>query len=349
MKIILFGGSFDPIHIGHLKIAEKAIESINADKLIFIPTFLSPHKDKTDATSIDRYNMINLILENNNKFDISDYEINKSEMSFSFQTIKHFKEIYPNDELYLLIGNDQLENFHNWKENKYILENIKIICAHKKDDAKYIINTKNIIFINNDLCDISSTKIKEKNCINNLDSKIISYINENGIYYNYRVLPFMNEQRFLHSLRVAQMAKKLANNHCINEKQAWVAGLYHDISKESKELISIARENNIIIPTKEKLLHGIIGSIFIKKYYNFNDQLILNAIARHTKPYDYGFGEISDLDMLIYCCDKLEPMRNDEDINNIDYYRKLIKEDLKKTFLDVYEQCESKYKEGKKC
>ena len=115
MKILLFGGSFDPIHIGHIEAAKKAIEKLNIDKVIFIPTNQTPLKSNNlVASNKDRYNMILRSIKDNKKLDVSDYEIKKYDVSYTYNTVKHFKQIYKGDDLYFLIGTDRVKDLEKW-------------------------------------------------------------------------------------------------------------------------------------------------------------------------------------------------------------------------------------------
>lgn len=112
MKIILFGGSFDPIHLAHINIAKKALKCLNADKVIFILNNKS--KDKFVTTNIsNREDMLNIAIKDIKEFSYSNFETTNTDISYTIDTVKEFKKIYQNDELFLLIGSDQYDNFHN--------------------------------------------------------------------------------------------------------------------------------------------------------------------------------------------------------------------------------------------
>ena len=111
MKIGLFGGSFNPIHKGHIKIAKLALENLNLDKIIFIPCQKNPFKKKMDY--IDgkmRLEMIELVLEKN--MEVSNLEISRQGLSYTIDTVKYFKNLYKDSELFLIIGSDNLQRLH---------------------------------------------------------------------------------------------------------------------------------------------------------------------------------------------------------------------------------------------
>src|SRR3989338_1581087 len=110
MKIGILGGTFNPVHIGHLILAEEAREKLGLDKVIFVPTFLPPHKDNSDiADASDRLMMIKLAIKKNRYFLVSDTEIKRNGRSYTIDTIKEFKEKFRADELYFIVGSDLLK------------------------------------------------------------------------------------------------------------------------------------------------------------------------------------------------------------------------------------------------
>jgi len=130
MKIGILGGTFNPIHAGHLILAEEAREKLNLDKIIFMPTFLPPHKDKSDiASAQDRYKMIKIAIEGNNHFAVSDLEIKRQGQSYTIDTVRAFKNLHPKDELYFITGSDLLKYLAEWKDLEEILKIVKFVVA----------------------------------------------------------------------------------------------------------------------------------------------------------------------------------------------------------------------------
>ncbi|MCK4979789.1 MAG: nicotinate-nicotinamide nucleotide adenylyltransferase, partial [Candidatus Delongbacteria bacterium] len=106
-RIGIFGGSFDPIHTGHLLICNIIKEELKLDKVVFVPAYRSPHKEVSKFTSPQiRYEMVKLAIEDNEGFDISDYEIKQSRSVYSIETIDHMQQAYPKSELFLILGLD---------------------------------------------------------------------------------------------------------------------------------------------------------------------------------------------------------------------------------------------------
>lgn len=132
MKIGILGGTFNPIHIGHLILAEEVRERIGLDKIIFVPTNLPPHKDNSEiALANDRYKMIRLAIKNNKHFFISNVEIRRKGKSYTIDTIKKFKDIYSDSELYFITGSDLLRYLDDWKDIREVLGLVKFIVASR--------------------------------------------------------------------------------------------------------------------------------------------------------------------------------------------------------------------------
>lgn len=194
-KIGIFGGTFDPIHFGHIKIAQKAKEFLKLNKIIFVPSGNPPHKNFFYANKYDRYNMVIEALKNYKGFIVSDYEIKKEESSYTIDTINHFISLYKNAKLYFISGADVLFDIENWKSPDEIFKKCELVTLSRpsynnienKSDAltkKYggVINIIKIDEIN-----ISSTEIREK--IKNgkdikglVPNEVINYIEKNKLY-----------------------------------------------------------------------------------------------------------------------------------------------------------------------
>ena len=193
MKTCIFGGTFDPPHIGHLLIAQTIIESENFERLIFVPANISPaKKGKTISSTRKRLDMLNLALTSNENFEISDYEINKGDISYTIDTVNHFAKSLdlPKKDLYFLMGSDTLREFHNWKNPKSIMDLCNIIVAIRpgftpSDIPQWVLD--NINFANIPQFEISSTNIRSrwrdgKTIRYMVPKEVWDYINMNGLY-----------------------------------------------------------------------------------------------------------------------------------------------------------------------
>lgn len=123
MKLGIFGGSFDPIHIGHLLLAETCREACELDKVLFIPAAVPPHKpDRVLASDKHRVEMIKLALAGNPSFQLSTLELERGGVSYTVDTLTNLQEENPDDELFLLMGGDSLDEFSTWKDPERICE-----------------------------------------------------------------------------------------------------------------------------------------------------------------------------------------------------------------------------------
>ena len=130
MKIGILGGTFNPVHVGHLILAEEAKEKIGLEKIIFVPTYLPPHKNSSEiASAFDRYEMIKTAIRNNKSLLVSDIEIKRKGKSYTIDTLREFKKKYPNDELFFISGSDLLKYLEEWKDLTEILKMVKFIVA----------------------------------------------------------------------------------------------------------------------------------------------------------------------------------------------------------------------------
>lgn len=195
-KIGIFGGTFNPFHLGHIFIAEFFFKNCCLDKCIFVPSFISPFKINSNLVYEDNHNqlaILNLALENFPNFFIDDFEISRREISYTYLTIEHFLNMYPDDELYLLIGSDQAEKFHLWKNWEFILESTTLAIANRNSDINSEFQFQKdkpncqVICLKNPIIDISSTQIRYNikngiDCSKLLNQKVYQYILKNNLY-----------------------------------------------------------------------------------------------------------------------------------------------------------------------
>lgn len=193
MKIGIYGGSFNPPHKMHLQMGVQLTKNHDLDKVIYVPTGIKYPKLGL-ASNIDRYEMVKRMIEDYPNLEVSDYEF-KQELVYTYQTLTYFKEKYPNDEIYFILGSDLLKEISTWRNYTYILENFKILVTLRNQDTKEELSKleipykENIIYTNLPLEPISSTKIREAMHIGNhlflkenLSEKVMDYIRENQLY-----------------------------------------------------------------------------------------------------------------------------------------------------------------------
>lgn len=133
MRIGILGGTFNPIHIGHLILAEEALSKLSLDKVIFVPTYIPPHKNvECNIKPQDRLKMAELAISDNPAFAVSDFEIGSKKTSYSIETLKEFRRLYGQDtQLYFITGSDLLKDLFSWKNVNDIFKMSKFIVANR--------------------------------------------------------------------------------------------------------------------------------------------------------------------------------------------------------------------------
>jgi len=133
MRIGILGGTFNPIHIGHLILAEEAMSKLKLDKVIFVPAFIPPHKDvDSNVRPEDRLKMAELAIEDNQAFSVSTFEIDSKKKSYSVDTLKAFRKTYGDSaELFFITGSDLLKDLFSWKDVNDIFKMSKFIVANR--------------------------------------------------------------------------------------------------------------------------------------------------------------------------------------------------------------------------
>ena len=192
MKIGIFGGSFNPPHKMHKKIAIELIKKHYVDKVIFVPTG-SKYKYKNNLLSDKvRLEMLELMCRDNNNLEVSNYEL-KEHVVYTYETLNYFRNKYKDDEIYFICGTDNLSYIDKWKKGEDILSNNKLLVIKRNADdintllEKYKDYKDNIIVTEIEENEISSTKIREmiynnKRAEEYLDDNVYSYIRENNLY-----------------------------------------------------------------------------------------------------------------------------------------------------------------------
>ena len=344
--IAIMGGTFDPIHNGHLHVATSVIEAFNIKKVLFVPAGISPFKKHSKNNKTHRQQMVSIAIDPYQNFFIEDIEIKKSETSYTIDTIKEIKKSY--DNIYLIIGADNLSDILKWKEigllflmceiivvsrgsiddriDKYrkVLENNENISIEKKlQEMGAIIHTLKI-----PLFDISSTEIRNrieanKDVYHLVPEGVLKYINNNNLYKDQTSLDIkhlfqtleenISPKRFRHIQGVCDKAKELSLVYGESQTKSQIAALFHDWAKEytlddMKESCNIyGFKPDIFIREEMGICHGFLAAEIAYKEYKITDKDILNAIRYHTT----GRANMSTLEKIIFIADVIEINRED--------------------------------------
>ncbi len=332
-KICFFGGTFNPVHNGHVELVKALKENLLCDEIIVIPNGNAPHKDN-EIDKFHRYNMVKITFSHLSYVTVSDYEIKKETPSYTWETLLYFKEIYPDSKFYFVMGMDNLSMLKNWRNPDKICELSTLVFfgrnGFESDEAEisYLKNQYNANIITFDFdFKCSSTDVRQKiskgdYIFNDISVDIFGYILKNGLYgcenisefdeFENEVRKLVDEKRCKHSIGVAQTAYLLAKKNGENCKKAYFAGLVHDIAKRLpfEEQLSYAKSTKDIKLEKyekqmKKMLHAPAGAGFLKKKYKIKDKKVLNAVRLHTK----GAPDMTLFEKIIYISDYIEPER----------------------------------------
>ncbi|MBE6876600.1 MAG: nicotinate (nicotinamide) nucleotide adenylyltransferase [Ruminococcus sp.] len=195
-RIGLFGGSFNPPHLGHLHLAQVLHDALMLDEVLLIPAKKPPHKSDRDyAPAPGRLAMCQLMAESHDWLNADDFELHQEQVSYTYYTAKHFTETYPEDKFFLLVGGDMLSSFTEWFRWQEILQMLSLACIAREPEeyqkllpcAENLRQTGEIYLVNAEIFTVSSTKIrdmlrKNQNCSCYLPEKIVKYIRENKLY-----------------------------------------------------------------------------------------------------------------------------------------------------------------------
>ena len=187
MKIGIYGGSFNPIHFGHIKIATYVLEKFNLDNVLIIPVGTPSHRENNLVPGDYRLKMCQLAFKNYKNIEISDIEIKNDSISYTIDTLKKIQKLYGKEnEFFEIIGEDSADYFSQWKDYKKILEKSKVVVLKRKG-YKSLLQDKNLIYLDSPLFNVSSTLVREnlkngKDINEFLPKEVVEFIKENKLY-----------------------------------------------------------------------------------------------------------------------------------------------------------------------
>lgn len=186
MKIGIYGGSFDPIHNGHIYMAKFIVDHLNLDKLLIIPVGIPSHRKNILADANMRLKMCEIAFRNEKKIEVSDIEVKSKDIAFTYDTLLKIIEMYPNNEYYEIIGEDSGAYFHRWKNYKEILKLAKVVILQRKGYST-LLKDANILQVKNPFLNFSSTGVreailKEESIESMVPKEIVEFIKTNKLY-----------------------------------------------------------------------------------------------------------------------------------------------------------------------
>ena len=322
MRTGILGGSFDPVHNAHIAVARAVRESLELDRVLLMPNNAAPYK-KSFATPSERLRMLELALKDVSGLECCLTEIELGGMSYTYRTLLEIKKLYPEDELFYILGADAASRLPGWKNSEEVLKLVTIVAVTRDGSGEI---PKGCETVSVDAGDISSTLVRQR--VNGgqpitglVPSRVESFIAETGLYISplskQEILAKLRElvkpRRYVHTLGVAQTAVKLAREYGAPVGKAECAGLLHDCAKyfDREKMLAYADKAGADEYEKraEGVLHAPAGAAAAKELFGINDPEILSAIRRHT----IGASDMSMLDLIVYVADYIEPSREPYD------------------------------------
>jgi nicotinate-nucleotide adenylyltransferase len=311
-----------------------AIDCLRLDKVFVMPAHTPPHKPyRVLSSDADRLEMCRLAFSRLPEVEISDYEIAQGGTSYTYLTCRHFRELFPDAEIFFLVGTDMLRDFPTWKNPQSIVQDVTIAVCGRNDlhgwweeEQKDFVEKFGRPFVRVDYNgeDVASTKIRVlagagMRLTDYVDEKTAAYIRENGLYYipnADKALALEKPQRQAHSLRVANLAAARALKLKIPERQAIAAALFHDCGKNLTPDSPYLK--GFVLPNAwgevpSSVWHQFAGAYVAERCLGVTDADVLNAIRYHTS----GRPNMSELEKLIFLADMLEEERCYEGVDKL--------------------------------
>lgn len=348
MKTGIFGGTFNPPHKGHTRLAEKAAEFLGLDRMLIIPSCIPPHKIPGKlAGGDDRMEMCRLAFEGD-FYEISSMELDRGDKSYTVETLRELKKLYPDDEFYFIIGSDMLSTFNQWYCWEEILTLAHICAASREksfvpDLSAYTQEQKErFVILDIEPFEVSSTQLRRiiagEGETDLLDEKVRRYIEENDLYddglseYRKILYPKLDGFRINHSECVSECAATLAERYGADVEKARLAGLLHDVMKNASahEHFTVLEKSGEGFSGLElknhKVWHQITGAAFLKAEGITEDEEILGAVRWHTT----GRADMTLLEKVVYIADFISADRSYPDVGEV---RKLAQKSLEEAIL----------------
>lgn len=350
MKIVIFGGSFNPPHIGHIEAAKTLAEELRPDKLFIIPASIPPHKalDEVSPSAEERLFLTRLAFSEIPGAEVLDIEINRSGKSYTALTLEELMKQYPGADFIFAVGTDMLLSFEEWYRFRFLLENMTLAVMPRDEDdragiaehAEYLRKEygARIICLRHEPIPMSSTDIRallpRRMGASYLTDELYGRIVRMGDYGAKAELYWLREKSYayLKPSRIAHVAGceseavKLAMHWGEDPENAAEAGILHDITKKLvlEEQLLLCEKYGIINDNAEtenlKLLHAKTGAELSRDLFGISDE-VYDAIRWHTT----GKPDMSLLEKIIYMADYIEPNRDFPGVNDL---RELAYEDL---------------------
>ena len=361
MKLGVYGGTYNPPHLGHLTAARAAMEQLGLDKLLVVPAAVPPHKDIPAGSPTARQRLDMAVLgfaDIWQRVTVTDMELCRGGKSFTSDTLRALRGQYPEDELYLLMGTDMFLTLESWHEPTAVMElaRLGVFARERGDDLtaqkKHLEETygARVTLIRNPaVVEVSSSQIRRDPAAyaDKLASPVWGYMEREGLYdlavdlkhltpaqLQPIALSYLKPKRMPHVLGTAEEAARLARRFGEDETAARVAGLLHDCTKklDMAEQKALCAQYGIVLDELEqtalKLLHAKTGAAIARQVYGVSDA-VYEAILYHTT----GRAGMSRLEKILYLADYIEPSRDFAGDPDVVRLRETVYQDLDRGML----------------
>ena len=348
MRIAMLGGTFDPIHNGHLELARGFARRLLLDQVILMPTAIPPHKVKTSMAPPDkRLHMCRLAVQDDPLFTVSDWEIARGGASFTVDTLQALTAAQPQAEWFLITGADMFLTLGSWWRFADIAR-MATLCAAPRDAqnaaqlrayaAELEQQGARCVVADLPLMPVSSTALRKALAAGEDTSRwlpvpVADYIAREGLYTTKKAMNTimtdeqfvdiikgrLTERRFHHSLEVTKEARRLAEKYGADPARAYTAGLLHDILKDTAgdAQLQILKDFDILQDDVEKqapkLWHAHSGAVFLEKVLGVEDEEIIRAVRYHTT----ARAGMSLLEKILYLADFTSADRDYPDVDEM--------------------------------
>ena len=339
-RIGIYGGTFNPPHIGHMNAAAHAIRALNLDRLLLIPDRVAPHKPLPEGspTPDQRLEMLKIAAESCPGAEVCDLEMHREGPSYTYETVEQLSKLYPDGELVLIMGTDMFLSFHTWKYPERItaLASLAVLYRGDRNERDAVAMKKAemeaagvaVTLVENPVTVISSTQMRRLlafRCAGGLlPEGVLDYIRENRLYdtrTDWKNLPMdelervvirlLNPNRVAHVLGCRDTAVELARHWGADVTDAARAGILHDVTKAIDGPLQLTlcgaygKILNDFSRKYPKTLHALTGSMVAERIFGENENVV-SAICHHTT----GKADMTLLQKIIYVADYMEPNRD---------------------------------------
>ena len=320
MRILVFGGSFDPVHRGHLALLKAADRALAPDRIVLVPSGRPPHKPGPAAPFKDRAALLRTALSQPDcrrlaqNCEISTVEESGRGPHYTYRTLRHLKSKYPKAEFWLLLGADQLASFESWRRPDEVRRLARLAFGSRVGAREPM--AAGVAWVPGRFPDASSTKLRialfaDGRARRMAPKAVLEAIERRGLYgagWRRWMRRALTPERYRHSLAVAALAGELAARNGLDAWKAAAAGLLHDVGRSmpAAAMARYVRERRLKVPALREtaakaplLLHAYVGVDLARRRLGVRDPEILRAIERHT----LGAARMSGLDAVVYVAD----------------------------------------------